>query len=153
VSPGIQARRAKATGLMAIGPGIVLAASVLARVPAFWLIALAAAGGLSVTGLAGYAVIVCRRYQQASAPGVAPCWSVVPADSPRPVNADPVPLRQAITELQARLLAVRGALPAVDRSQHQHLHLHGLTPEQVAAIMTKLQDRHHPEGWQDGGSQ
>jgi Spy/CpxP family protein refolding chaperone len=68
------------------------------------------------------------------------------------VNTDPVTLRQAITELQAQLLAARAGLPAVDRSRHQHLHLHGLTPEQAAAIFTELQERQHPGGWQDGGS-
>jgi hypothetical protein len=65
---------------------------------------------------------------------------------------DPVTLRQAITELQARLLAARGDLPPAAAGS-QHLHLHGLTPEQVAAILTGLQDRHHLGGWQDGGSQ
>jgi hypothetical protein len=58
-------------------------------------------------------------------------------------------LRQAITELQAQLLAAHSSLPP-DRSQH--LHLHGLTPEQAAAIITELQARPHPGGWQDGGS-
>ena len=76
----------------------------------------------------------------------------MPDDPPRVVNADPVTLRQAITELQAQLLAARGGLPAADGSQHQHLHFHGLTPEQAAAIITELQDRQHPGGWQDGGS-
>jgi hypothetical protein len=64
---------------------------------------------------------------------------------------DPVTLRQAITELHAQLLAARTDLPPADCSQH--LHLHGLTPAQVAVIMTGLQDRHHRGGWQDGGSQ
>ena len=68
------------------------------------------------------------------------------------MNADPVPLRQAIAELQAQILAVRAGLPAVDGSRHQHLHLHGLTPEQAAAIITELQAQQHA-GWQDGGSQ
>ena len=63
-----------------------------------------------------------------------------------------LPLRQAITELQAQLLAARGGLPAADRSQHQHLHFHSLTPEQAAAIITELQARQSSAGWQDGGS-
>jgi hypothetical protein len=100
-------------------------------------------------------VLACRRYQQQqrwldAAPHG---WPAVTDDPPRAVNADPVPLRQAIAELQAQLLAVRGGSSAVDRSEHQHLHLHGLTSEQAAAIITELQDRHHPGGWQDGGSQ
>ena len=77
----------------------------------------------------------------------------MPEDPPRAVNADPVTLRQAITELQAQLLAARAGLPAADGSRHQHLHFHGLTPEQAAAIITELQARQHPGGWQDGGSQ
>ena len=67
-------------------------------------------------------------------------------------NADPVTLRQAITELHAQLWAARGGLPAADTSQHQHLHFHGLTPEQAAAIVAQLQARQRPTGWQDGGS-
>ena len=77
----------------------------------------------------------------------------MPGDPPRAVLDDPVTLRQAITELQAQLLAARAGLPAADGSRHQHLHFHGLTPEQAAAIITELQDRQHPGGWQDGGSQ
>ena len=77
----------------------------------------------------------------------------MPDDPPRAVNADPVPLRQAIAELQAQILAVRAGLPAVDGSRHQHLHLHGLTPEQAAAIITELQAQQPSAGWEDGGSQ
>jgi hypothetical protein len=66
---------------------------------------------------------------------------------------DPVTLRQAITELQAQLLAARAGLPAADGARHQHLHFHGLTPEQAAAIITELQIRQYTTGWQDGGSQ
>jgi hypothetical protein len=65
---------------------------------------------------------------------------------------DPVPLRQAITELQAQILAARAGLRPADRSQHQHLHFHGLTPEQAAAIIAQLQARQPPADWQDGGS-
>jgi hypothetical protein len=137
--------------LVVLALGVVLAAGVLARVLTFLLIALVVAGALLVLGLIGYVVAACRRYQQATAPAAAQHhWPVMAEDPPRAVNADPVPLRQAITELQAQLLATHGGLPPADCSQH--LHLHGLTPEQVAAIIAKLQDRHHPGGWQDGGS-
>jgi hypothetical protein len=77
----------------------------------------------------------------------------VPGDPARTVLADPVTLRQAITELQAQFLAAHGNLPPAAAAGSQHLHLHGLTPEQVAAVMTELQDRHHLGGWQDGRSQ
>jgi hypothetical protein len=77
----------------------------------------------------------------------------VPGDPPRAANADPVTLRQAITELQAQLWAARAGLPAADGARHQHLHFHGLTPEQAAAIIAELQDHQPPAGWQDGGSQ
>lgn len=76
----------------------------------------------------------------------------MPGDPPRAVLDDPVTLRQAITELQSQLLAAHGDLPPA-AAGGQHLHLHGLTPEQIAAIMTELQDRHYRGGWQDGGSQ
>jgi hypothetical protein len=137
--------------LVALGTGIALAASVLARVLTFVLIGLAVAGGLLVLGLIGYVVAACRRYQQATALEAASSWPVMPEDPPRAVNADPVTLRQAITELQAQLLAARTGLPAA--SHHQHLHFHGLTPEQAAAIITELQARQPPAGWKDGGSQ
>ena len=135
--------------LVALGASIALAAMVLARVLTFVLIGFAVAGGLLVIGLIGYIVAACRRYQQATALEAAPSWPVVPEDPPRALNADPVTLRQAITELQAQLLA-HGDLPPATGSQH--LHMHGLAPEQVAAILTELQDRHHLGGWQDGGS-
>ena len=145
------------TGLgefVALGAVIALAASVLARVLTFVLIGLAVAGGLLVLGLIGYVVLACRRYQQATALEAAHHhWPVMPDDPPRAVNADPVTLRQAITELQAQLLAARGDLPATDGSRHQHLHFHGLTAEQAAAIIAELQARQGPAGWKDGGSQ
>jgi hypothetical protein len=139
--------------LVVLTLGVVLAADILARVLTFLLIGLAVVGGLLVIGLVGHVVTVCRRYQQATALGAAPSWPVIPEDPPRTVNADPVTLRQAITELQAQLLAARADLPAADRSRHQHLHFHGLTPDQAAAIITELQARRHPGRWQDGGSQ
>jgi hypothetical protein len=138
--------------LVAIGAGIVLAAMVLARVLTFLLIGLAVVGGLLVIGLIGYVVAACRRYQQATALEAAHHhWPVMPDNPPLAVNTDPVPLRQAITELQAQLLAARGDLPAADRSQH--LHFHGLTPDQAAAIIAGLQAHQHTARWQDGGSQ
>jgi hypothetical protein len=141
-------------GLVVLAFGVVLAADILARVLTLLLVVLAVGGGVLVIGLISYVVLACRRYQQhawlnAGSPG----WPIVPGDPPRSVNADPVTLRQAITELQAQLLAARAALPEVDGSRHQHLHLHGLTPEQAAAIITELQARHRPGGWQDGGRQ
>jgi hypothetical protein len=140
--------------LVLLGLGLVLAADVLARVLTLLLIVLAVAGGGLLIGLTGYVVLACRRYQRQTAsldavPYPAP---VVPGDPPRAVNADPVTLRQAISELQAQLLAARNGLPVTDGVRHQHLHLHGLTPEQAAAIITELQAQQHA-GWQDGGSQ
>jgi hypothetical protein len=140
--------------LVVLGVGIVLAAEVLARVLTILLVVLAVGGGVLVAGLVGYVVLACRRYQQQdtwlnAAPRGRPD---LPGDPPRAVLADPVTLRQAITELQAQLWAAHGGPPPADCSQHQHLHFHGLTPEQVAAIMTELQAPRHPGGWQDGGS-
>jgi predicted membrane channel-forming protein YqfA (hemolysin III family) len=134
-----------------LGVGVVLAADILARVLTLLLIVLAVAGGLLLIGFIGYVVAACRRYQQAIAEQHH--WPVVPDDLPRVGNADPVPLRQAITELQAQLWAAHGGLPAADTSQHQHLHFHGLTPDRAAAIIAQLQARQRTAGWQDGGSQ
>jgi hypothetical protein len=136
--------------LVVLGAGIALAADILARVLTLLLIVLAVAGGLLLIGFIGYVVAACRRCQRATAEQHH--WSVMPDDLPRVVNADPVTLRQAITELHAQLLIARGGLPAADTSQHQHLHFHGLTPEQAAAIIAQLQAPQHTAGWQDGGS-
>jgi hypothetical protein len=141
--------------LVVLALGVVLAADVLARVLTLLLVVLAVGGGVLVIGLIGYVVLTCRRYQQqdtwlnAAPPG----WPTLPGDPPRAVLDDPVTLRQAITELQAQLLAAHRDLPPAAAAGSQHLHLHGLTPEQIAVIMTELQDRHHGGGWQDGGSQ
>jgi hypothetical protein len=140
--------------LVAIGAGVVLAAMLLAHVMTFLLIGLAVAGGLLLIGLIGYVVTASRRYQQATALDAAQHrWPILPDDPPRAATADPVPLRQAITELHAQLLAARSGLPAADRGQHQHLHFHGLTPEQAVAIIAQLQAQRHPGLWEDGGSQ
>lgn len=134
--------------LVVLALGIVLAADILARVLTLLLVVLAVAGAVLAIGLIGYVVIACRRYQQeVDWLNAAPYgWPDVPGEPPRAVNADPVSLRQAITELQAQLLAARAGLPTADASRHQHLHFHGLTPEQAAAIITELQARHHPGG-------
>jgi hypothetical protein len=141
--------------LVVLALGIVLAADILARVLTLLLVVLAVGGGALVAGLIGYVVLACRRYQQQERRlNAAPRdWPGMPGDPPRAVLDDPVTLRQAITELQAQLLAAHGGLPPADRSQHQHLHFHGLTPDQAAAIITELQAREHPGGWQDGESQ
>jgi hypothetical protein len=136
--------------LVVLALGVALAVDILAHVLTFLLIVLAVTGGLLVIGLVGYVVVACRRYRQATIEA-APPWPVVPEDAPRAVNADPVTLRQAITELHAQLMASRAGLPAV--SHHQHLHFHGLTPELAAAIIAQLQARQPPADWQDGGSQ
>jgi hypothetical protein len=140
--------------LVVLGVGAVWAADILARVLTLLLVVLAVGGGVLAIGLIGYVVLACRGYQQQDTwLNAAPHgWPGVPDDPHRAVNADPVTLRQAITELQAQLLAARGSLPEVDGSRHQHLHLHGLTPEQATAIIAELQARHRPGGWQDGGS-
>jgi len=139
--------------LVVLALGVVVAADILARVLTLLLVVLAVGGGVLVAGLIGYVVLACRRYQQQDTwLNAAPRgWPDVPGDPPRAALDDPVTLRQAITELQAQLLAAHGGLPPADRSQH--LHLHGLTPEQAVAIITELQHRYHHGGWQDGGSQ
>jgi predicted membrane channel-forming protein YqfA (hemolysin III family) len=155
---GAHTHRHGSTGLselVLLGLGVVLAVDALARVLTLLLVVLAVAGGVLVIGLVGYVVLACRRYQQQTAPlDAAPnAWPVAPGDPPRAMLDDPVTLRQAISELQAQLLAARADQPATDGARHQHLHLHGLTPAQAAAIITELQAREYPAGWQDGGSQ
>src|SRR5262245_9018661 len=102
--------------LAVLALGIVLTVGILARVLTLLLVVLAIGGGVLVAGLIGYVVLACRRYQQQDAwLNAAPRgWPDLPGDPPRAVLADPVPLRQAITELQAQLLATRAGLPATD---------------------------------------
>src|SRR5437870_1888277 len=127
--------------LVVLALGVILAADILARVLTLVLVVLAVGGGVLVAGLIGYVVLACHRYQQQDTwLNAAPLgWPDVPGDPPRAVLDDPVTLRQAITELQAQLLAARAGLAAVDRSEHQHLHFHGLTPEQAAVIIAQMQ--------------
>jgi hypothetical protein len=141
--------------LVVLALGVVLAADIVARVLTLLLVVLAVGGGVLVIGLIGYVVLACRCYEQQDTwLNAAPrSWPDLPGDPPRAVLDDPVTLRQAITELQAQLLAARVGLPVTDGSRQQHLHLHGLTPEQAADIIAELQARHHLGGWQDGGSQ
>jgi uncharacterized membrane protein YebE (DUF533 family) len=140
--------------LVAIGAGVILAAIVLARVLTFLLIGLAVTGGLLAIGLIGYVVHACRRYQPGTALDAAEYpWLVLPEEPPRAVNDDPVPLRQAIAELQAQLLAARAHWPADEDARHQHLHFHGLTPAQAAALIAELQGPRDTSRWEEGGSQ
>ena len=142
--------------LVVLALGVVLVADVLARVLTLLLVVLAVGGGVLVAGLIGYVVLACRRYQQQQDTwlNAAPHrWPDVPGDPPRAVLDDPVPLRQAITELQAQLLAARGGLPPVDCSHHQHLHFHGLTPSRPPPSSPSCTTATHPGGWQDGGGQ
>ena len=139
--------------LVVLALSVILAAGILARVLTLLLIVLAVTGGLLLIGFIGHVVAACRRYQQVTAPDAAQHhWPVLPEDPPRALNADPVTLRQAITELHAQLLIARGSRPAADAPQHQHLHFHGLTPEQAAAFIAELQAPQHSTDWQDGGS-
>jgi len=133
--------------------GAALVVSVLERVLMFVLIGIAVAAALAVFGLACRVVAACRRYQQHTARLDAAAYlSLAQADAPRAVAADPVVLRQALTDLLIPLLA-DGADSAVGHGSHQHLHLHGLTPGQAAAILAELQARHYVDREQDGGGQ
>jgi hypothetical protein len=134
--------------------GAVVVASVLERLLAAVLICAAVAAGLLVIGLVSYVVAACRRYQQHTA------WldatSCLPPAQAAPqclVPADPVVLRQALTDLLTPLLADHAVGSAGDSARHQHLHLHGLTPDQAAAILTALDARHRAAPGPDGGGQ
>jgi hypothetical protein len=133
--------------------GAVVAASVLERVLTVVLICAAVAAGLLVIGLVSHVVAACRRYQQHTAwMDAAFCLPPAQATPPGLAPADPVVLRQALTDLTASPPPGHGVLPG-GGARHQHLHLHGLTPDQAAAILTALDARHHAPPGQDGGSQ
>ncbi len=93
--------------LVVLALGVVLAAGILARVLTLLLAVLAVGGGVLVAGLVGYVVAGCRRYQQRDTwlNALRRGWPDVPDDPPRAVLDDPVPLRQASTELRAQLWA------------------------------------------------
>jgi hypothetical protein len=114
---------------LALGAGLALAASLASTVVAIvhlLLIALAIIGGLAFAALITWAVIAYRRQQAPS--------RLIPA--PIAENREVVSLRQAITELHAQLYAARAAQLAAGQTEtHRHLHLHGLTADQVAVIL------------------
>ena len=125
--------------------GLALAAeaarAIAAIMPAL-LIGLTAAVGLTIAGLIAWVVIACRRHRPAPPrPIRARSWpgpAVIPAARDREV----VSLRQAIIELQAELYAARAAaLASRPPETHQHLHVHGLAPEQLAALLAASKDR------------
>jgi hypothetical protein len=125
----------------------------LEQVLMFVLIGAAVAAGLAVLGLACHVVAACRRYQQETARLDAAAYlSLAQTDAPRAVAADPVVLRQVLTDLLIPLLAERAGSP-VSHGSHQHLHLHGLTPGQAAAMLAELQARHDAGRGQGGGGQ
>jgi hypothetical protein len=117
-----------------IGAGLALVAPIahaVAAIVSALLISLAVAVVLAVTGLAACVVIAYRRRHVSCRP-LRPGPDQVPLAGDR----DVVSLRQAITELHAQLAAARAALGAGHRPDaHQHLHIHGLDPAQVAAIL------------------
>jgi hypothetical protein len=100
------------------------------------LIGLSAAALLALAGLIAFAVTAYRRrhaawHQPARGPEL-PGPDEVPLAGDREV----VPLRQAIAELHAQLVAARAALDSADLPEtHQHVHFHGLDSAQVAAIL------------------
>jgi len=115
---------------LALGAGLVLAASFASAVVAIvhmLLIALAITGGLAFAALITWAVIV--YHQQAHAR---------PVPTSIAEDREVVSLREAITELQAQLYAARAAQLAAGQAEtHRHLHLHGLTADQVAVILAE----------------
>jgi hypothetical protein len=121
-----------------IGAGLAAAIQVINAIAAIvhvLLTGLAVAAGLALAGLSVCAVIAYRR-RLAARHRLPPTWSPpAPQEVELPGDREVVSLRQAITELHAQL-AARAALDSADRPKaHQHLHLHGLDPGQVAAIL------------------
>ena len=114
---------------LALCAGLALAASLASAIVAIvhlLLIVLAITGGLAFAALVTWAVIVSRRQQALSRP--------VPTSIAE--DREVVSLRQAITELHAQLYAARAAQLAAGQTEtHRHLHLHGLTADQVAVIL------------------
>ena len=101
------------------------------------LISLTVAAVLAVAGLTACAVI---GYRRRHAPYRPPLPG--PDQAPLPEEREMVSLRQAITELHAQLAAARATLDAGHRADaHQHLHIHGLDPAQVAAILAAYRQK------------
>jgi hypothetical protein len=151
VKDGAHTHRSGGGGLgvaVAIGAGVVLAsgiASAIARLLPVLVTGAVVLAGLWIAGIIARAVMIYRQPSQSS------YWVVTGADRPGQLtDADPadreiVTLRQAIAELDAQLAARELPGPA----RHEHLHVHGLAAEQVAAILSAQQ-----YAWpQDGGGE
>jgi hypothetical protein len=111
--------------IAAILVALTLASAIRAILPEL-LIGLAVAAGLAVAGLIGWAAMTSSRHYDLA--------RAIRTEFPHLPNADQDPER-VIAALRAELAATR---PAVPVQHHQHLHLEGLPPAQVAAILATL---------------
>ena len=124
------------------------AARAIAVIVQALLIGLAAAVGLVIAGLITWLVIASRRYRPARLPLTQTRSWPTPAVMPAAADREVVSLRQAILELQAQLYGARAAaLASRPPEVHQHLHVHGLDGEQLAALLAAAQDRQAGERW------
>jgi hypothetical protein len=107
--------------------------AVAAILPAL-LIALAVVAALVLAVLSACAVLAYRHRHAARPQPIPRDLPPVPGSVPLAGDREVVSLRQAITELQAKLAAARALDPGHRSAAHQHLHFHYLDPGQVAAI-------------------
>ena len=121
------------------------AARAIAAIVQALLIGLAVAVGLAIAGLIAWVVIACRRQRPVPARPIRALSWPDPAGLPADADREVVSLCQAILELQAELYAARAAAltsrPPEVHETHQHLHVHGLAPEQIAALLAAAKDR------------
>lgn len=123
-------------------------AETLARVLSIMFICGAVIAGLVIVGWVTRAVVIYRSehatYTQMT--GTVRRGQLTGAD---PAGREVVTLRQAVAELHDQLAAARALPPPPAR--HEHLHLHGLAAEQVAAILAARQQATPPtqeQEWQ-----
>ena len=125
--------------------GLALAAQAAKAVAAIVqavLIGLAAAVGLTIAGLIAWLLAASRRHHPARPRLIRGRSWPGPEAIPASRNREVVSLRQAIIELQAELSAARAAaLASRPPEAHQHLHVHGLDGEQLAALLAAAKDR------------
>ena len=129
---------------VAIGAGAMLAigvAEAIVKVLPYLLAGVAVIAGLWAAGWITR-VVMAYRCQQAA-------WHAQETAAHHSLREEEIAaLRQAVEDLQARLLTRPESPERLGLERHEHVHFHGLAAEQVAAVLAA---RHHARPQDRGG--